>query len=295
MSQISVIIPTLNSPLIKQTLTALRKQNFDLTRVEVLVVGLDEMSLVEADSVVRLISVGRATPAHNRNIGIRHAKGRILCFVDADCVPEPDWLSCLISRYADPQIFVVGGSVTFDVADYWTACDNLSWFSQSLSTAPAGVRNELPTLNLSIRREVVDRVGLFDERYITGEDIEWTTRIRHDGYPLHFEPRAIVKHRAKRNTVNQLVHHAYQFGRYSPKINPINQASLSTEKRLLPKQWWLLFLLTPLFSFMSTLRIVLTHRTQSLVWKAIPGIWLSKAAWCLGAVQTLKVQSPSHI
>jgi GT2 family glycosyltransferase len=46
-----------------------------------------------------------------------------------------------------------------------------------------------------VRREVVDEVGGFDERFhMYGEDNEWCLRIRRAGWRLLFEPDAVVTH-----------------------------------------------------------------------------------------------------
>lgn len=46
-----------------------------------------------------------------------------------------------------------------------------------------------------LRREVVEEVGGFDERFhMYGEDSEWCVRIRRAGWRIVFEPAAVVKH-----------------------------------------------------------------------------------------------------
>jgi GT2 family glycosyltransferase len=48
---------------------------------------------------------------------------------------------------------------------------------------------------MMLRREVIDRVGGFDERFhMYGEDNEWCLRIRRAGWRLLFEPEAVVTH-----------------------------------------------------------------------------------------------------
>ena len=111
---VSVIIPNLNSPLIANTLRAIRAQTFIPSACEVLVVGLDEPGLVQCDDMVQLISSkGPAIPAADRNLGIAKSRGEILCFTDADCVPDPDWLAQILSWFQDERIDVVGGGVKY--------------------------------------------------------------------------------------------------------------------------------------------------------------------------------------
>lgn len=285
---VSVVIPNLNSPFIHHTLAALRAQQVDLSRVEVLVVGLDGPGLVRKDELVRLISTGRpVSPAIARNLGIDAARGEIICFTDADCLPHPAWLERLLARFTDQAVGVVGGGVRFETQNYWSWCDNLSWFHEFLATAPAGPRGLLPSLNLAVRRQVIEAVGLFDERYphAGGEDADWTLRMRMAGWPLHFEPAAVVTHVPNRTTLGQTWRHSFTYGRYSTKINPKYQGYLKTPFFL--TRWPLLAGLTPLLAASTTVRAVRHGRAIPRAWLAAPGIYLGKVAWCLGAISTL--------
>lgn len=286
---ISVIVPTLNSPLIDRTVAALRSQSVDPARVEILVVGLDEPGLVQTDERVRLIGDGgRASAATNRNRGMQAAQGEIFCFTDADCVPASDWLERITAPFADEQVYVVGGGVLFARSNYWSLCDNLSWFYQFLSSSPAGQRSHLPTLNLSIRREVYEAVGGMSALYplAAGEDTEWTERMAQAGYTLHFVPDAVVTHMDRRTSLGALWQHGYRYGQYSPKIGyPTGQTPTHTSIwRLLPRRWWLMLLLSPLLASLATIRALGSHK----VWHAAPGIWVSKLAWCMGSAHTLR-------
>ncbi len=288
---ISVIIPTLNSPLIDRTVEALRSQTVDPARVEILVVGLDEPGLVRPDERVRLIDEGgRASAASNRNRGMQEAVGDILCFTDSDCVPAPDWLERITALYVDEQVFVVGGGVLFEQGNYWSLCDNLSWFYQFLSSSPPGQRSHLPTLNLSIRRAIYEAVGgmSLDYPLAAGEDTEWTERMTQNGFALHFAPDAVVTHMDRRTSLAALWRHGYSYGQYSPKIGyPGGQPPAPESiERLLPRRWWLMLLLSPLLASLAMARSLTSHR----VWLATPGIWLSKLAWCVGSAASLRQQ-----
>jgi GT2 family glycosyltransferase len=285
---VSIIIPNLNSTVIDQTLAALRAQTFDGSQIEVLVVGLDEPGLVTNDERVRFIQTsGPMTPAMARNIGIQAAKGDLLCFTDADGIPAPDWLARLLSALR-PDQDVVGGSVTFDTDHYWTLSDNLGWFHDFLKTAPSGDRLLLPSLNLCVRREVIDKVGLFDERYpkAAGEDSEWTTRMRRAGYRLHFMPEAVVYHQSGRSDLRAIWRHGYHYGRYSIKIQPEYADYLNTPFFL--RIWWLVLLLAPAMAFYITLKLFWHDPATWRYWHAFPGIFLGKLGWCAGAARTLR-------
>lgn len=284
MIRFTVVIPTLHSPFIDQTLDSLRAQRYDLSHVEVIVVGQDQYGLVQEDELVRFdCSSVPLAPAVARNRGIKQASGDVIAFLDADCIASPTWLAVLAERYQDSEVYVVGGGVAFPNDDYWTTCDNLSWFHEVLTSTPAGIRSHLPTLNFSLRREVVAKVGGIDESFPrpAGEDTEWTTRMRLAGYTLHFEPRATVYHYHRRNTLKQILEHAFYFGRYSVKVDPHYAAQEGLPLLLRTRVG--LILCAPLLAAGATCRIFAFHRNLRRYWHTVPVVYVSKIAWCLGA------------
>ena len=287
-TRVSVIIPNLNSPLVGRTLSALRQQRFDLSTVEVLVVGLDEHGLVQEDGLVRSISTGSPKPpAVARNMGAAESGGDLICFTDADCIPSQDWLSTLLSRHQEPKVTVVGGGVAFPSDNYWRLADNISTFHPYLHTAPPGTREQLPSLNLSVQRQVWEQVGPFDERYpkAAGEDADWTMRARLAGHRLHFEPNAVVSHVPERTTFRDLWRHAVGFGQYSIKLDSRYEAVLG--RPLVLRHWLLPLLAAPVMAGWVTAR---AFGRQSMLRHArtIPAVYVAKVGWCWGATQRLR-------
>jgi glycosyltransferase involved in cell wall biosynthesis len=289
--EISIIIPNLNSPIIDRTLAAIHQQDFDLAQVEVLVVGLDEPGLVREDDLVRLIRTnGPATPAQARNIGLRQARGQLLCLTDADCLPYPEWLAELTGPFAEDDVMVAGGGITFRAEGYWTLADNVSWFYPYLAYGDRGARPLLPSLNMCLRRQIVDEIGLFDERYpkAAGEDAEWTTRMRQAGHTLHFLPLAVIRHEPNRSTFRSTMGHAYAYGRYSVKIHPDFIDFLETPAYL--TRWWSVLALSPAMAAWITARAILVKRPLWRYWYTAPAVFLSKVAWCFGLAKSLHLK-----
>ena len=121
------------------------------------------------------------------------ATGELLLLLDADCVPRPDWLARHRARHAAGET-VVGGAVELRGSNYWAQSDNVSMFHEFVPGLPPGPRLLLPTLNLSLRREVFESVGGMDESFpgAAAEDADWTIRIRRGGRRLWFDPAAVV-------------------------------------------------------------------------------------------------------
>ena len=289
---LSVVIPSLNSPLIDQVLDALRRQE-ELPQ-EILVVGLDSHGLVQEDGLVRLISTGRpASPAAARNLGARLAQGDIICFTDADCIARPDWLACLL-RWHMSGYEIVGGGVAVEEDDYWRLCDNLVAFTPFIERTSAGPRPYLPSLNLSIRRSILEEFGGFDERFpfASGEDTDLSFRLRRAGYTLWFDPHATVIHRHLRSSPGALWRHLYMFGKVYLEIYPRYPDLLGNWLRLavaarVPD---MLPAMAPGLALTDLLKRLVRDPWLWSYWQATPGFLLGKVAWYYGAASTMRAE-----
>lgn len=290
---VSVVIPSLNSPMIDQVLAALRVQSAPPD--EILVVGLDAAGLVEEDARIQFISTGGpVSPACARNTGARRARGDIICYIDADCIAAPDWIERLLERHTQGAQ-IVGGSVLIERGNYWQYCDNLAAFTPFLSVSPPGARPYLPSLNLSIRRALLMQFDGFDERFrfASGEDTDLCFRLRRAGHTLWFEPRAVVAHRHIRASPGDLWRHLYMYGKVYAEIYPHYPDLLGVWRRMRASM-----------AFPGALRILGPALTLGdfverlirwpYIWRyldAAPALLLASLAWYHGAAATLQLQN----
>lgn len=290
--RISVIVPNLHSPVVGQVLDSLCNQDYPES-YEILVVGQDRYGQIQESERVKFIQTPHpVSSAKARNLGISSARGEVLAFTDSDCIAFPDWLSTLARRLQDDDVSVVGGGVNFPKENFWTRCDNLATFHEYLAVSEPGNRLQLPSLNLALRRSVLDEVGVFDERYPipAGEDADLTTRIWMTGYRLYFEPRATVIHLPQRRSPIAVFRHAYNFGRFSVKIDPRYRSALKSP--LILRHWLSVLVLSPILAagviWSMLRRKIISGRDIFL----LPAIYVTKIAWCLGAAHTLYHGSP---
>ena len=113
--RVSVIALTRDRPAeFLSLLQALEQQR--MRDFEVIVVGAESDIRKHGatdDFVDRVIYVQCAEQniSKSRNIGIAHARGEILAFIDDDAAPEPDWLMELIKPFEISSVGAVGGFV----------------------------------------------------------------------------------------------------------------------------------------------------------------------------------------
>lgn len=284
-TRVSVIIPNLNSPVLGKTIASLREQTFGFDQLEILVVGLDDAGLIAPEDGIRFISTGvPVNQAVARNIGIRLAQGSFLLFLDADGVAAPNWVETIFSLL-DSGKPAVGGAITFPTDNYWLVCDNVTFFHEYMPSKRTGERRYLPTLNLGVRRDVIQEVGAFNEAFPLVEDIEFTVRMFARGYIPYFTSATSVQHCPQNRGFQQTLYRSFVSGEHSIQIRLCHRDVYRTP--LFARSALLLLVLSPLIAAYTTLKIFAVDRAMLRYWYTLPVVFFSKLAWCLGAAKSL--------
>ncbi len=165
---------------------------------------------------VRLVrSAEGLLPGAARNLGSAEAAGAVLAFIDADCVPAPDWIEALWQGLGS-GVRLVGGSV--DHLWPWhpvARIDNLLQFADLQPRRPAGPAPLFAGCNLALRCEDFTRIGGFRHTgpEPAGEDVSFCLRAS-ELWPgaLRFVPAMRIRHAGRRGLAAFLRHH-HSFGR----------------------------------------------------------------------------------
>jgi glycosyltransferase involved in cell wall biosynthesis len=287
--QVSVVVPSLDSPIIDRTISSLRAQTFE-GEYEIIVVGLDRQGLIQGDGV-HFISTGEPVgPAVARNIGIDAARGELVCFCDADCEVAPEWLA----RLVDQQRLrggVVGGAVDFPGGHYWAVCDNVVAFRHVMRLSPPGARRYVPTISFCASRQVLIEAGKFDEQfpYPAGEDVDLCLRIAALGHGIYFDPGAIVYHYHQRLRPRDTWARFARYGVAWAQIRLVHRAQWTRFARVFGVlQRWpaLMFLSAPLIIGYNVSRDVMASPSVFVrYWYTLPAFVLANLAWVWGAAK----------
>lgn len=280
----SIIIPSLNSPLIDRVISAVTGQDGFSETDEIIVIGKDDARLLPYGQQVQMVDTAQPVDASTaRNMGIERARGELLIFLDSDCLPQPGWFQAHLEAHNQGHD-VVGGSVLPDGDGYWHLTYNLTMFHDVFSTAPEGRRPFLPTLNLSVSLAVVDEIGGLDSSLPYSHDVDWTTRMREAGFFPYFWPAAAVRHQHKRQTMSQVWHDCAINGQYARQVRLKHQETLQTPFFLRNRLATLA--LSPLIAAGVTGRIYARRWPTMRSFVAnMPAIYLTKLAWCWGAIR----------
>lgn len=196
---ISVVVPTFNSSrTLINTIQACLQQDYPKGELEVIVVddgSTDDTKEKVGDLPVVYLYQRNSGPAAARNTGWRQARGEIIFFTDADCIPQEGWVSKLLRHYDSPYVGAAGGSYGIANPQSLLAdCVYQEIVSRHLHM-PGSVR-ALGSFNLSVRREILEKIGGFNTDYkmASGEDNDLSYKILKEGYRLIFDKEARVSH-----------------------------------------------------------------------------------------------------
>jgi glycosyltransferase involved in cell wall biosynthesis len=199
---VSVVLPTYHRPdLLERCLHALLAQTLPADRFEIIVVddGHDDVTRTQVARIAAGAAVhlrylrpptGRG-PAVARNCGWRAARAPWVAFTDDDTKPDRDWLRQGLATLAlhDDWVAAAGQvSVPRSDGDERRPTDH-ELMTRGLETA------EFVTANAFVRRDVLDTIGGFDERFLRAwrEDSDLHFRLMEVG-PVGRAPSAIVGH-----------------------------------------------------------------------------------------------------
>jgi len=198
---ISVIVPAYNAEdTLGACLEALLDQTIAKSEYEVIVVddgSTDRTQEVASNYGVRLLSQPNQGPGAARNLGAHHARGDILLFTDADCVPARDWIERIVAPLADPEIAGVKGVYRTQQRSLVARFVQLEYEDKYRRMQRQRYIDFVDTYSAAYRRSVFEANGGFDPAFprASGEDVEFSYRLSRRGYKLVFAPDAVVYHR----------------------------------------------------------------------------------------------------
>jgi len=157
-----------------------------------------------------------------RNRAIQEARGEIIAFTDDDAVPDPNWVRAIVCVFLEnPEVMAVTGLVLpyeletpaqmlFEQYGGFGKGFERKWYRVGRENGGKG-RFHLGAgqfgtgADMAYRRKLFDLIGGFDPTLDVGTvthgggDLEMFFRVLQEGYPLVYEPAAIVWHRHRRD------------------------------------------------------------------------------------------------
>jgi GT2 family glycosyltransferase len=136
---------------------------------------------------------------------------------DDDAEVFADWIAQIKRIHGEhPEAGAVGGAVIGAASDSSFLSRVADVITFPLPTTPTYVRN-LPGVNVSYKREVLDKVGPQDAQLLKGipsggDDVDFNWRVKKLGYEVLFHPDIKVLHHHRPN-LRQFLRQHYFYGR----------------------------------------------------------------------------------
>lgn len=214
---VSVVVTVRNEEARLPTLlAAIDRQTLPRNRFQLVIVDDASRDATAAMAIAHQGAIVIALPSHSglaagRNAGIRASTAPLIALTDADCCPADDWLERGVQQVEELGADILAGGITMplgprpSIAALVDATVHLNQEAYVQTGYGAGA-------NLWIRREVFERVGLFNQRIgLYGDDADLCRRALASGARFVYAPDVYVVHRP-RSRVRELVRKAFLQG-----------------------------------------------------------------------------------
>jgi glycosyltransferase involved in cell wall biosynthesis len=232
--KVSIIVPCRNEVnFIAKFLDSLLVNDYPKTNMEVLIVeGMSDdgtRDIIKAyilkHSFISLIDNEKRTTPVALNLGIKNARGEVIMRMDVHAEYPTNYVSGLLAALDETGADNVGG-----LCD--TVPANNSVIGKAIAIAmahPFGVGNSYFRIGVveprwvdtvpfgCYRKEVFDRIGLFDEELIRNQDDELNLRLIKNGGKILLVPHIVCKYYA-RASLRKLWRMYFQYGYFKPLV-----------------------------------------------------------------------------
>lgn len=201
---ISIIVPTYHDwDRLSLCIHALNAQTYPKEQYEVIIVNNDPDDLTPEGywlpANFTVVSEGKPGSYAARNKGISLAKGTIYGFTDSDCVPHPDWIEHAAKAFEAGNVDRVAGKIDFifknnEKRTWIELYESIYEFDQKKAVKD---HKASVTANLFARKEVFDKVGLFNLSRMSGDDFGWNRRATAKNFNIVYADNVIISHPAR--------------------------------------------------------------------------------------------------
>ncbi len=217
--KVSIIVASRNNEAtIEECLQALFDLDYPQDAFEVLV--------IDGCSTDATVNIAQKFPARVTSLPLNAAAAYnyaqktvsydVLGFVDSDAKVEKDWLKKLIAHLNDSKVAGVSGSIeTWNAQNPWARC--IGYEIKNRYSRIGKYTGRIATMNLLLKKSVVDEVGGWDEELPSQYDTDFGFRLSSLGYKIAYEPAAKCYH-YNRATLKAYWRQQLQYGKNTLKL-----------------------------------------------------------------------------
>ena len=253
--RISIIVITLGRRTLYKLVKKLSKQktHYDF---EILLISSAELNIDKlGNDKIRIVysPLGRGYSFY-RNLGVKNTKNQVLVFIDDDEEPfNSDWLTNLTDPILKGDVEVVTSGYDVSLGNGYLA-DSISHlgfpgggclgFKTMWNVNDQQYTNHLCTGNFAVSREVLEKIGLFNEDLMYGyEDDALSRKLREQSIRIKYVEKATVSHMPRTNLTDFIRWQIrrgksmYDFKLSDKSNNIFTKSRLSYPKKILKKSY----------------------------------------------------------
>lgn len=281
---VSVIIPALNAAeTLPNALDSIASQSYENIVDVVVAAGDDATAAAVKDRATVVLNSSQKTPT-GLNLAIAQSGGDVLVRCDAHARLPVDYVATAVETLNRTGAHVVGGLQVPVGETPWERAI-ASAMSSKFGAGDARYRtggNEgaVETVYLGVfRRDAIDRVGGFDDRFFRNQDYELNHRIIESGGTVWFNPALEVEYRP-RSSLGALARQYFSYGAAKRLFSRVHRGSLRW-RQLLPPVFVLLLATSIVASIWLPASLLIP--AGYLIAMLLVGMFLAGSAWRIAA------------
>ncbi|MEM1785750.1 MAG: glycosyltransferase [Candidatus Bathyarchaeia archaeon] len=216
---VSIIVSTLNNEeTIGECLKSIFELDYPQDLLEVIVVdgGSKDSTVTLAKNFPAKVMVKLSSAPGAYNYALKIAKGDIIGIIDADAKVERSWLKKLIVHLSDPKVAGASGTIkTWNRERALPRC--IGYDIEYRYSRIKGEAKRVATMNLLLKRNVLEEIGGFNEALPTQYDTDLGVRITSRGYKIILDPSAKCYH-FNRPTWRSYFKQQFQYGKNTLRL-----------------------------------------------------------------------------
>ena len=207
---VSVVVVSRDRPdVLKRCLEGVAQLQYPAFEVIVVAdaAGVEAAQAMPFADNLKTVLFERANISQARNLGISHAAGDVVAFIDDDAVPEPSWLTYLTGPFDKPDVACAGGFVRArnGISYQWearsvdargvTEAVDVSHSRVTVFKPRGGRAIKTEGTNMAVRRDVLVALEGFDPGFAFFlDETDLNLRISRAGHATALVPMAEVHH-----------------------------------------------------------------------------------------------------
>lgn len=217
--KVSVVITSRNNEkTIDECLKSVAELDYPKDLLEIIVIdaGSTDKTVQIAEKYTKKVVSRPVNAAAAYNYALKIASHNILAFVDSDAKVEREWLRKLVPHLEGDQVAGVSGNIeTWNPENPWAR--SIGYDIKARYARLGKYVGRVATMNLLLKRSVLEEVGGFDEGFPSQYDTEIGFRISNKGYKIALERTAICYH-FNRQTLRTYFKQQLQYGKNTVRL-----------------------------------------------------------------------------